>query len=165
MSARTRRHWLPVAVLGLAVLLLPLTASAAPVQQTIEIKSKRTALSLPAAPAVGLPFLAGGDLFDTADKKVGEGYSSCLIAKIALPELTAHCTSAFRLADGEIHLSSLRTYSLLEVTSFKDGPMAVIGGTGAYQDARGQATTAKQAADLLNPTAPVSYTFTITLSA
>ncbi|GAA2833173.1 allene oxide cyclase barrel-like domain-containing protein [Crossiella cryophila] len=168
MPANPSRRWLRLAVIAMVAALLPLAAaSAAPARQdeTIEVVATRGVLSLPAVPAVGVAFLGGGDLFDVAGTKVGEGYSSCLIAKVALPELTAHCTSAFRLAKGEIHLSSLRSYSLLAVTSFKDGPMAVIGGTGDYRTARGEASTVKQDGDPLNPTKPVSYKFTIKLSA
>lgn len=176
MSTTSARPWLRFGVLAAVVAVLPAATAAvgagsaeravhrepaAPVSRTIELIAQRGVLSLPSAPAVGTPFVAGGDLLDTAGAKVGEGYSSCLIAKVALPELTAHCTSAFRLADGEIHLSSLRVYTVQEVTSFKDGPMAVVGGTGAYRDARGEASTVKQAGD---PTKPVSYKFTITLT-
>ncbi|MCK2239539.1 MULTISPECIES: hypothetical protein [unclassified Crossiella] len=168
MPANPSRHWLRLTVVAAVAALLPLAAaSAAPAQQdqTIELTAQRGVLSLPAAPAVGLPFIGGGELLDAAGKKVGEGYSSCLIAKIALPaELTAYCTSAFRLATGEIHLSSLRTYALLPTPGFQDGPMAVIGGTGAYLTARGEASTVKQAADPVDPT-KVSYKFTIKLSA
>ncbi|MFB9903611.1 allene oxide cyclase barrel-like domain-containing protein [Allokutzneria oryzae] len=160
--------WTRLLTLGAAVALLPVvTASAAPAApagETITVTAKRGVLSLPAVPTVGLAFLGGGDLFDEAGAKIGEGYSTCLVAKIALPELTSHCTSAFRLAKGEIHLSSLRTYTVGTTSSFKDSTMAVIGGTGEYKDARGEAKTAKQGGALLDPLAPVSYKFTITLS-
>lgn len=170
MPAPIRRPWFRIAALAAVLALLPLSAAAAapaggPQDETIELVAKRGVLSLPAAPAVGVAFLGGGELFDTAGAKIGEGYSSCLVAKLALPELTAHCTSAFKLADGEIHLSSLRTYHVATLTTFKDGPMAVIGGTGKYRTARGEARTEKQAADPLKPTDPVAYKFTITLAA
>lgn len=172
MSMTFARPWLRFGVLVAVVAVLPAaTAGAGPAERTahresapartVELIAQRGVLSLPSTPAVGAPFVAGGDLLDPAGTKVGEGYSSCLIAKVALSELTAHCTSAFRLVDGEIHLSSLRVYTVQEVTTFKDGPMAVVGGTGAYRDARGEASTVKQAGDL---TKPVSYKFTITLT-
>ncbi|MCO1579753.1 hypothetical protein M8C13_28780 [Crossiella sp. SN42] len=171
MPAQSRRPWLRIAVIAAVAAVLPLAAASAapapaPQDETIELTAQRGVLSLPAAPAVGVPFLGGGDLLDAAGKKAGEGYSSCLIAKLALPaELTAYCTSAYRLEKGEIHLSSLRTYTLLPGPTFKDGPMAVTGGTGAYKSARGEAKTVKQGGDPLDPAKPVSYKFTITLSA
>ncbi|MCP3805202.1 hypothetical protein NLX83_38655 [Allokutzneria sp. A3M-2-11 16] len=160
--------WKRLLGLTAAVAMLPvLTASAAPAapaDETIIVTAKRSVLSLPAVPTVGLSFLGGGELYDEAGAKVGEGYSTCTVARLAPPELTSHCTSAFRLAKGEIHLSSLRTYTIGGTSSFKDSTMAVIGGTGAYKDARGEAKTAKQGGALLDPAAPVSYKFTITIS-
>ncbi|TWP50710.1 hypothetical protein FKR81_19060 [Lentzea tibetensis] len=126
-----------VLIIALLAAGLPLTASASPA--ALELFAKRSVLSLPAVPALGVGFVGGGELLDTSGAKVGDGFSHCGIVQITVdlpPAVVAHCTSTYRFSDGELHLSSLRTYRPLAL-AFDDCPVAVIGGTGAYANARG----------------------------
>lgn len=166
MSARARFRFASGA-LGLAAVLLGvaagsvLTASAAgPAEPRapLEIVAKRSVFTLPQTPAVGLDFVGGGDLFDAAGStRLGEGYSHCTIVKLGTevpPVITAHCTSTFELSDGQIHLSSLRNYTIAD-NGFKDTTMAIVGGTGSYATARGGAKTTRETGT------DVAYRFTL----
>jgi hypothetical protein len=129
--------------------------------KTVEVVAKRSLMSAAAAPSVGSGFVSGGELYDAqGNAKVGAGYSHCGVVSVSAavpPAVTTHCTSVFRLQDGELHLSGLRTYPSLTV-GFKDTTMAVVGGTGAYQNARGEGTVVRT-----STRAVVSYRFTFNL--
>lgn len=164
MRSIGKRAWFGLAALALAaatVLGVASSGAAAPHQpgnQTLTLLGKRTAFTLPAAPAVGVGFMAGGDLYDsTGTTKLGTGYSSCTVVAISVavpPVITAECTSVFRLSGGDIYLGSLRDYLS---GGFSNAKLAVLGGTDSYNDARGDGTVS-----VVDPAAH-SYTFTITL--
>ncbi|MFI9812569.1 hypothetical protein [Saccharothrix variisporea] len=126
---------------------------------TVEVTAKRTLMSAPANISVGLGFVSGGELFDGAGRaKVGEGFSHCGVVSVSVavpPEVTAHCTSIFRMADGELHLSSLRHYKST-AAGFDDTAMAIIGGTGKYAAARGEGKVTRASAANRND---VNYLF------
>ncbi len=159
------RFWLTAAALSLvAVVCVASAGSAAPRgpaasnNQTLTLVGKRGAFTLPAAPAVGQGFMAGGDLYDsTGANKLGAAYSTCSVVAVSVaapPTTTAECTTVFTLAGGELYLSSLRDYL---GGGFSNTNLAVLGGTGSYNDVRGDGT-----ATVSDPTAH-SYTFTINL--
>lgn len=112
---------------------------------TVEVVSRRTLMSAPAAPSVGNGFVSGGMLMDVGGARVGEGYSHCGVVAVSVavpPEVTAHCTSAFRLRDGELHFSGVRVYPSI-AGGFSDTVVAVTGGTGVYAGARGEGTVSR----------------------
>jgi hypothetical protein len=130
-------------------------------EATVEVMAKRGLMSAVAAPGVGGGFVSGGELL-TADgaTRLGDGYSHCGVLAVSVdvpPAVTAHCTSTFRLKEGEIHLSGVRTYKTI-ASGFNEMTMAVVGGTGAYADARGEAHVKRAAS------AGVAYTFRIVLA-
>ncbi|MCG8925526.1 hypothetical protein [Lentzea sp. CC55] len=131
-------------------------------QTTIELTSKRTLMSAPVNIAVGGGFVSGGELADGQGRaKVGNGFSHCGVLSVSVavpPAVTAHCTSTFRLQDGELHLSGLRDYKSI-AEGFENTTMAVIGGTGQYSEARGEAKVTR-----VTDRADVGYRFTITLA-
>lgn len=124
----------------------------------VEVVAKRGVFSLPAAPTVGTGFIGGGELFARdGTTRIGEGYSHCGVVKLGTevpPVVTAHCTSAFRLEGGELHLSSLRTYRTAG-TGFEDTSLAIVGGTGEYANARGDGRSVRDVAQT-----DVTYRFT-----
>jgi hypothetical protein len=126
--------------------------------QTLTLLGKRGALTLPAVPALGLGFMAGGDVYDASGvTKLGEAYSSCSVVAISVavpPVITAECTTVFTLSGGDLYLGSLRDYLS---GGFSNAKLAVLGGTDSYNDARGDGTVS-----VADPTAH-NYTFTITL--
>jgi hypothetical protein len=119
---------------------------------------KRGAFTLPAVPALGLGFMAGGDLYDsTGSTKLGDAYSNCSVVAISVavpPVITAECMTVFTLSGGDLYLSSLRDYLS---GGFSNAKLAVLGGTGSYNDVRGDGT-----ATVSDATAH-DYTFTINL--
>jgi hypothetical protein len=132
--------WLVLALVGGLVGADQVRAEESPARSTVEVLTKRTIMSAPATPTVGLGFVSGGELLTPDGTRIGEGYSHCGVIAVSAavpPEVTAHCTSTFRLPDGELHLSGLRRYKSIE-SGFEDTVVAVVGGTGAYSGARGQ---------------------------
>ncbi|HEV3361903.1 MAG TPA: hypothetical protein VG247_34250 [Pseudonocardiaceae bacterium] len=129
-----------------------------PGNQTLTLLGKRGAITLPAVPALGIGFMAGGDLYDsTGVTKMGTSYSSCSVVAISVavpPVITAECTTVFSLAGGELYLGSLRDYLS---GGFSNAKVAVLGGTDSYNNVRGDGTVS-----VTDPTAH-SYTFTINL--
>jgi hypothetical protein len=133
--------------------------SAATAPQTLVLVAKRQVMTLPSAPTVGVTFVAGGDLFNEAGAtKLGDAYSQCSVAKLDAATLTttATCATTLRLEHGEILLGGLRVYSS---GHFNDTTMAILGGTGDYSTARGEATT--HLVDPVNTT----YKFTVNIQA
>jgi hypothetical protein len=129
--------------------------------RTVEVTAKRTLLSAAASPAVGGGFVSGGELYDAQGRaKVGEGFSHCGVVSVSVavpPAVTTHCTSVFRLADGELHLSGMRTYKTL-AAGFDDTAVAVTGGTGKYANVRGEGKVTRAASR-----AEVTYRYAFTL--
>ncbi|MFC6087918.1 allene oxide cyclase barrel-like domain-containing protein [Saccharothrix lopnurensis] len=130
-------------------------------EATVEVVTRRNLMSAPVTPAVGSGFVSGGDLFDAGgDDRVGEGFSHCGVLAVTTglpPSVTAHCTSTFRLPDGELHLSGLRDYRSI-AGGFEDTAVAVVGGTGAYANARGEGRATRSGS------ADVGYRFTFTIT-
>lgn len=116
-------------------------ANAAPrAGETLTVIAKRGAFSLAGAPAVGTGFIAGGGLFDAnGTNKIGDGDSYCGVVSVNAQAVTfvAQCTTVFTLPDGQLHMSSLRSYS---ADGFKDSKFAITGGTDKYRTARGDGT-------------------------
>ncbi|WP_367127322.1 hypothetical protein [Saccharothrix sp. HUAS TT1] len=153
-------RWLVLALVGGLVGADQVRAAPPTEEVTVEVVTKRTLMSAPPAPAVGAGFVSGGDLFrPDGATKVGEGYSHCGVVAVSTtvpPAVTAHCASTFRLADGELHLSGMREYRSI-AAGFEDAPVAVLGGTGAYADARGEGRAVRADGQ------GVGYRFTLTL--
>ncbi len=133
--------WLVLALVGGLVGADQVRAEETAREATVEVVAKRGLMSAPAAPAVGAGFVAGGDLFAAdGSTKVGEGYSHCAALAVSVavpPEVAAHCTSIYRLKEGELHFSSVRKYKSI-ASGFEDTTVAITGGTGAYANARGE---------------------------
>lgn len=164
-----KRGWFLLAATGLALATVVGVASsgaAAPHQpgnQTLTLVGKRSAFSLPAVPALGLAFMAGGDLYDsTGATKLGTAYSSCTVVGVSVavpPDITAECTTVFTLSGGDLYLGSVRDYLGGGYSSAK---LAVLGGTDSYNDARGDGTVSVSTASSGDGTVH-SYTFTVNL--
>ncbi len=156
--------WLAVVALVVALVGADQVAGAQDKAATVEVTAKRGLMSAPVNIAVGQGFVSGGGLFDgQGNAKVGDGFSHCGVVSVSVavpPEVTAHCTSVFRLADGELHLSGMRTYKSI-ATGFGDATMAIIGGTGAYANARGEGK-ATRASSRANQDVIYKFVFTIT---
>lgn len=124
----------------------------------LEVIAKRGAFSLPGAPAVGVGFIAAGDLFDSGgSNKIGAGYSHCGIVSVntATASFMAECTTVFVLPGGQLDMSSLRNYS---TSGFSDSKFAITGGTDQYRTARGDGV------GTLSDPATHSYKFDLTIT-
>ncbi|GAA0251724.1 hypothetical protein GCM10010492_60170 [Saccharothrix mutabilis subsp. mutabilis] len=156
------RPWVVLALVGgLVGAVVP--AAVGERQVTVEVMAKRTLMSAVANIAVGAGFVSGGELTAPGGRaKVGDGFSHCGVLSVSAsvpPAITAHCTSTFKLQDGELHLSSLRTYKSLDA-GFDDTTIAVVGGTGKYANVRGEGKVTRAT---FADRADVGYRFTFTL--
>ena len=159
-----KRVWFLLAAATLALATVVGVASSGvatprqPGNQTLTLLGKRSAFSLPAAPALGIAFMAGGDLYDaTGTTKLGTAYSACTVVAVSVavpPVVTAECTTVFSLSGGDLYLGSVRDYLS---GGFSNAKLAVLGGTNSYNDARGDGTVS-----VTDATAH-SYTFTLNL--
>jgi hypothetical protein len=156
--------WLAVVALAGALVGADQVAGAQDEAATVEVTAKRGLMSAPVNIAVGQGFVSGGELFDgQGSAKVGNGFSHCGVVSVSVavpPEVTAHCTSVFRLADGELHLSGMRTYRSI-ATGFGDATMAITGGTGAYAAARGEGKATRSGSAAMQD---VAYRFVFTIT-
>jgi hypothetical protein len=81
-------------------------------------------------PSVGDERLLADTLLDAKGKKVGHDAGSCTFTSLAPPE--AACYVTFFLSDGQIAIQFLNAPPPRKVA-------AIVGGTGAYRGARGEA--------------------------
>lgn len=163
------KPWLGVVLAGLLVSVGAVGAGAvsadavAPKAETLEVVAKRTLMSATPNIAVGGGFVAGGELFDGREgARVGDGYSHCGVVSVSVavpPAVTTHCTSVFRLQNGELHLSGMREYKSI-AAGFDNATVAVVGGTGAYANARGEGTVTRTSAQAVE----VGYRFVLSLA-
>jgi hypothetical protein len=131
----TRRAQLALG-LGLIAgpLAIPGAAQATPKQ--LEVYARRRQITLPNLPALGVTYIATFDLTDAAGKPIGEGFASNSIVDITLDGPVVLSQVVLRLAGGEVHYERI-------IKRFGDYPRAstgaILGGTGAYATARGDA--------------------------
>jgi hypothetical protein len=153
--------WLVLALVGGLVGADQVRAEETTREATVEVLTKRTLMSAPVAPSVGLGFVSGGELLQAdGTTRIGDGYSHCAAIAVSAavpPEVTAHCTSTFRLPDGELHLSGMRKYKSI-AAGFEDTSVAITGGTGAYANARGEGKVTR------SDSQEVGYKFVFTIA-
>jgi hypothetical protein len=131
----TRRAQLALG-LGLIAgpLAMPSTAQATPKQ--LEVYARRRQITLPNLPALGLTYIATFDLTDAAGTPIGEGFANNSIVDVTLAGPVVLSQVVLRLTDGEVHYERI-------IKRFGDYPRsstgAILGGTGAYATASGDA--------------------------
>jgi hypothetical protein len=81
-------------------------------------------------PSVGDERILGDTLLDAKGKKVGHDAGSCTFTSLAPPEVACYVT--FFLSDGQIAIQFLNAPPPRKIA-------AIVGGTGAYRGARGEA--------------------------
>jgi hypothetical protein len=137
MSRRAALAATPVAAAaGLALANAP-TALAA-TTTTIKLYTTRTQNTLPENPTVGLPFIIDVDVFDLSGTKMGDGSVIGFVVAVTVgvpPKITIHSKCILRFATGELHLSSQFDRVVPSTTQNK---LAIVGGTGSYNTARGE---------------------------
>jgi hypothetical protein len=111
------------------------TSEPPPDEPSMTLTARRTELTLPSLPALGIPYVCLLDLFDETARQVGTATSGSLIVGVTLEGPVVLATVLLHLPDGEIHYQRL-------MNRFGGFPRtavgAILGGTGAYRDARGE---------------------------
>jgi hypothetical protein len=154
MSRTTIKRTAVVAPLAAAALLAALLESTGGAQQPGErtfkliLKDESAALGdvAPTSRNQRDPRISGGDqhvftstVFDEAQKRVGKFYGQCVAVRggRTYRQSTFQCQGTFVLRDGAIAVS----VAFRATQRDEDVSLAVIGGTGAYEGARGQVST------------------------
>jgi hypothetical protein len=154
MSETARRRSTLAAALAVVVaVLLPLAVSSSsavakssrpPVrratQQTINLVLKQRAFTLPLEPTLGESFVEQADLLDSSAARIGEAGANCGVVKVEPGRSTAVCNLVFQLPRGQLHFSGM--IELSGDTLDDQFDLAIVGGTGSYRLARGQAHVA-----------------------
>jgi hypothetical protein len=113
---------------------------------------RRTSSTLAANPPLGAPFIMGISLHDKAgNTQIGDGTITGMVVEVSSaspPDVVIQFTAVLRFAHGEIHLSSLSLRKVPEPGVKR--PVAIIGGTGAYREARGEGTFEHATLELTN---------------
>lgn len=141
----TRRSHL--AGLGLTAAGLALGASAAPTgaaatapagsapAQPLPLVARRTELTLPALPTLGVPYVCLLDLFDQAGMPVGTAAAGATVVGVSLQGPVVLASVVLQLAGGEIHYQRVMDrFGAYPRTAVG----AILGGTGGYRDVRGE---------------------------
>lgn len=90
-------------------------------------------------PSAGDVFVFTQRMFDEADKRVGTLQGQCTFTRAgSFAASTAQCHVTLHLADGTLALSALANFAR-KTTTF-----AIVGGTGAYEGARGSGTSTER---------------------
>jgi hypothetical protein len=116
------------------------------------VASRATSSSLDQA-VVGTTFCSLLTLFDTAAAAAGDGSMIGTVVNVTVdspPKLVVQMKIVLRLSAafrGELHLSSMHAMVL---PSPVPNPVAIVGGTGQYADARGEGTITYPTPDRIN---------------
>ncbi len=163
MRGMVKRRWVPSAVLALVVAAVlsvvasrslavasgepasrkpaSPSASAKPAtDQRIHLIFRQTTLTLQLDPALGATFVWQGDVLNPSATKIGEAGANCGVVKVEPGTSTAVCNVAFHLPRGELHFSGMVDFFGNTADDMFD--VAVVGGTGIYRVARGEAHVA-----------------------
>ncbi|MGH3713758.1 MAG: hypothetical protein ACRDT4_09915 [Micromonosporaceae bacterium] len=110
-------------------------AAATRVAGPMELVARRTKITLPDLPKLGVSYIALLDLFDSAGTKLGQASTSSFVVDVAVEGPIVLGTIVLQLADGEIHYQRL-------IRRYGDYPRtatgAITGGTGEYAGATGE---------------------------
>ncbi|MGH3739369.1 MAG: hypothetical protein ACRDT6_27775, partial [Micromonosporaceae bacterium] len=129
------------------------SSPAAAPKAPMELAARRTKITLPDLPTLGLTYITLLDLFDSAGKKVGQATTSSFVVDVTLDGPVVLGTIVLQLSDGEIHYQrQINRYGGYP----RESTGAITGGTGSYADATG-------AVDVVWPDAD-TVTLTINLS-
>ncbi|MPZ28531.1 MAG: hypothetical protein GEV12_19560 [Micromonosporaceae bacterium] len=113
----------------------PAQAQPDPPADPLALVARRTELTLPELPALGVPYVCLLDLFDEADAQVGTATAGATVVGVTVDGPVVLASVVLHLADGEIHYQRV-------MDRFGDFPRAavgaILGGTGSYQDATGE---------------------------
>lgn len=101
---------------------------------TMTLVARRTELTLPSLPTMGVPYVCLLDVFDEAAQQVGTATAGSMVVGVTLEGPVVLGLVVLHLADGEIHYQRIiNRFGAFPRTS--NG--AILGGTGAYSGARG----------------------------
>jgi hypothetical protein len=138
MGAISRRAALLAAPAAAGSVAVASTRSA---EQTITFTTTRAKNTLPLNPPLGAPFIMYLTLHDANNTTIGDGSLFGMVVDVIVdvpPKIVVQVKTILRLADGEIHLSSMRIRKVPD-PGVKH-PVAIVGGTGVYATARGDGT-------------------------
>jgi hypothetical protein len=109
-------------------------ATAASAADSMSIVATRKQITLPAAPTLGVPYIATFDLTDSSGTALGTAWSSSAVVDVSPAGPVVFGAIVLDLADGQIHYQRV-------INRYGDYPRkstgAILGGTGKYAAATG----------------------------
>jgi hypothetical protein len=102
---------------------------------SLRLSAHRTELTLPDMPALGVPYVCLLDLFDEQARQIGTATAGSMVVGVTMEGPVVLGSVVLHLADGEVHYQRIMNRS----GAFpRTAVGAILGGTGAYRDARGE---------------------------
>jgi hypothetical protein len=131
MSTRRQLAGLTLGTAAALSLGAPAVAQPAPLTLT----ARRTELTLPAVPTLGLPYVCLLDLFGETARQVGTATAGSMVVGATVDGPVVLASVVLQLADGEVHYQRLMN----RFGAFPRTAVGVIvGGTGAYHGVGGE---------------------------
>jgi hypothetical protein len=144
-----RPRLLPLMVLGLAVAFVATRAEAT--SKTIHVTARVVQGAFtgnPASPQLGDQRVTNVDLLDQSGIRVGTGGGACTVVSIPPQDTLEQCLLTAVCADGQIIFGGLVPPPEVGDT----GRFGILGGTGAFRNARGEATLVVTTPELMDVT-------------
>lgn len=149
----TRRAHLAAIGLTAAAPLVALSPASARAATPLEFTARRTEITIPDVPSLGLSYICLLDLFDPSGTKVGQASSSSFIVTMTLEGPVVLGSIVLHLADGDIHYQRL-------IDRYGGYPRtatgAILGGTGEYAGVGGEVEVVWPDAHTVNLTVHIS---------
>jgi hypothetical protein len=145
----TRPRLLTLVVLGIAVAVGSARGEATPkrIRVTAQV-TQQTFIGDPASPRLGDRRITNVDLLDESGIRVGTGGASCTVVSVPPLDTLEECLLTAVFVDGQIIFGGLALSPEVGVTA----QFGVLGGTGDFRNARGEATLVVTTTEIIDVT-------------
>jgi hypothetical protein len=136
-----RPRLLTLVVLGMAVSVVSTLCEATSrrIHMTAQVAQERF-IGDPASPQLGDRSIINVDLFDESGASVGTGGASCIFVSVPPLDTRVQCLLTAVLAEGQIMFGGVAPLAAVGASA----QFGILGGTGDFRNARGEASTVRQ---------------------
>ena len=145
----TRPRLLILVVLGMAVAVVSARGGDKPTHIHVSARLlQQTYIGDPASPQLGDRRITNVDLLDESGIRVGTGGGACTVVSVPPLDTLEECLLTAVFADGQIIFGGLAPSPEVGVTA----QLGVLGGTGDFREARGEATLVVTTTEIIDVT-------------